>query len=167
MTGIETPSNPSRMPVRTGDTSIWRRLRGGLRYGLRAPRRVATQSQNVELSRSGRYPQATMTQTVPEPFRTALRECFRDSCWASSWDSWEGFLHDFVNHLPSDDDRRLLRQQWADALVKRTLMADQFRELSRSWRVDAGDEEGLHDWLETCWRIFHHDKVDPADCASS
>lgn len=41
----------------------------------------------------------------------------------------------------------------------------QFRELTQSSHVDAGDEEGLRDWLATCFRIFYRG-ADPAEDAS-
>ncbi len=107
-----------------------------------------------------------MTTPVPEPLRSALSECFRDSCWASSWDSFEGFLKSHLARLTTDD-RALFRRQFAEAITKGTLTSAQFYDLTRSTHVDVGDEEGLHDWLETCWRIFYRsDDIRPADDAS-
>lgn len=92
---------------------------------------------------------------LPEPFRTFVETCFRNSCWASSWDSWEGFASDHVSHLPEEDQRRL-RQQWADAIVHGTVRAEQLRAIHPRTILIPDDDESVREFLATCWRIFHH-----------
>lgn len=84
-----------------------------------------------------------------------IQRCFRDSCWASSWDSWEGFLHDHFNGL-SAEDRRRLQEQWADAIVKGTVSAEQLRMIHVGSRNLPISEDSVSEFLGTCWRIFFH-----------